>query len=152
MDLDRFDRLLLNLVQEDAGQTSERLAERVALSPSAVQRRLKRLREQGVIEREIAVVGAQHTAGSTTFIVSVQVQGERPEQLAALRAWLAACTEVQQAFYVTGETDFVLVVTAPDTRAYDALMARMVAEHPNVQRFTTQVALGIVKRGLTVPV
>jgi Lrp/AsnC family transcriptional regulator, leucine-responsive regulatory protein len=53
MELDRFDRLLLNLVQEDAGQTSERMAEQVPLSPSAIQRRLRKLREQGVITREL---------------------------------------------------------------------------------------------------
>jgi DNA-binding Lrp family transcriptional regulator len=152
MDLDRYDRQLLNLVQEDAGQTSERLAEQVALSPSAVQRRLKRLREQGVIAREIAVVDARKTGRSTSFLVAVQVENERPELMNALRHWLAGQPLVQQAFYVTGEADFVLVVTAPDTEAYDALMSRMVAENPNVRRFTTSVALGVLKRGLTVPV
>ena len=56
MELDDFDRRLLNLVQSDAGQTAERLAENVGLSPSAVQRRLRRLRETGVIVRESAIV------------------------------------------------------------------------------------------------
>ena len=63
MELDRFDRQLLNLVQEDAGQTADRLAEQVALSPSAIQRRLRRLREHGVIARDAAVV--VHNLGST---------------------------------------------------------------------------------------
>jgi Lrp/AsnC family transcriptional regulator, leucine-responsive regulatory protein len=152
MELDRFDRLLLNLVQEDAGQTSERMAEQVPLSPSAIQRRLRRLREQGVITRDIAVLDSRRVGPLTSFIVAVQVERETPELLAALRAWLAAQAQVQQAFYVTGEADFVLIVTAPDTAAFDALMSRMVADHPNVKRFTTQVALSIVKRGLTVPV
>jgi Lrp/AsnC family leucine-responsive transcriptional regulator len=53
---------------------------------------------------------------------------------------------------VTGEADFVLVVTCPDTESYDALMARMVAENSNVRRFTTNVALGMVKQGLKIPV
>ena len=53
---------------------------------------------------------------------------------------------------MTGEADFVLIITAPDTETYDALMSRMIAEHPNVKRFTTNVALSVVKRGLTVPV
>ena len=55
MTLDRFDRQLLNLVQEDSGQTAERLAEQVGLSPSAIQRRLKRLREEGVLARRFAL-------------------------------------------------------------------------------------------------
>ncbi len=152
MDLDRFDRLLLNLVQEDAGQTTERLAEQVPLSPSAIQRRLRRLRELGVITREIAVLDTRHVGPMTTFVAALQVERETPELLAELRTWLAAQAQVQQAFYVTGEADFVLIVTAPDTQAYDALMVRLVRENPNVKRFTTQVALGVVKRGLTLPV
>ena len=152
MHLDRFDRELLNLVQEDVGQTAERLAEQVALSPSAIQRRLRRLREAGVIERETAVVDPRKVGRPTFFIASVQIERERPELLVQLRSWLAAQAQVQQAFYVTGEADFVLVVTAADTESYDALMARLISENPNVKRFTTSVALGIVKRGLTVPV
>jgi len=152
MPLDRFDRQLLNLVQEDAGQTAEQLAEQVFLSPSAVQRRLRRLREQGVIVRDAAVVDPRKVGRPTFFVVSLQVERERPELLAQLRQWLAAQEHVQQAFYVTGEADFVLIITAPDTETYDALMARLVGDNPNVKRFTTNVALGVVKRGLTIPI
>lgn len=152
MELDRFDRQLLNLVQEDAGQTAERLAEQVALSPSAIQRRLRRLREAGVIARDSAIVDPRKVGRPTFFIVSLQVERERPELLTQLRKWLAAQEHIQQAFYVTGEADFVLVITAPDTETYDALMSRLVSENPNVRRFTTNVALSLVKRGLTIPI
>ena len=152
MELDRFDRQLLNLVQDDAGQTAEQLAEQVSLSPSAIQRRLRRLREQGVIVRDAAIVDPRKIGRTTFFIVALQVERERPELLAQLRSWLAAQDHIQQVFYVTGEADFILVITAPDTETYDALMSRMVGENPNVKRFTTNVALSVVKRGLTVPV
>lgn len=152
MKLDNFDRQLLNLVQADSSQTTERLAEQVALSPSAIQRRLRRLREQGVIVRETALVEPKEIGRPTFFVVSLQVERERPELLMQLRKWLEAEPRIQQAFYVTGEADFVLVVTAPDTETYDALMSRLVSENSNVSRFTTNVALGIVKRGLTIPV
>lgn len=152
MKLDRFDRQLLNLVQEDAGQTADRLAEQVALSPSAIQRRLRRMREAGVIVRETVVVDPKQVGKPTFFVVSLQVERERPELLAQLRRWLGAQDQVQQVFYVTGEADFVLVVTAPDTEDFDALMIRMVGENPNIRRFTTNVALSLVKRGLTIPV
>jgi len=152
MELDRFDRRLLNLIQEEAGQTAERLAEQLGLSPSAIQRRLRRMREQGVIVRESAVVDPKKVGSPTFFVVSLEVERERPELLAQLREWLEAQEYVQQAFYVTGETDFVLVITAPDTETYDALMSRLVGENPNVKRFTTNVALSVVKRGLTIPI
>ena len=152
MDLDRFDRQLLNLVQQDSAQTAERLAEQVGLSASAIQRRLKRMREQGVILRDIAVIDPRAVGRPTFFVVSLEIERERPELLAQLREWIGRCVEIQQAFYVTGETDYVLIVTARDTETFDALMARLVNENPNVRRFTTNVVLGVWKQGLTLPV
>jgi Lrp/AsnC family transcriptional regulator, leucine-responsive regulatory protein len=151
-DLDRFDRDLLNLVQEDSGQTAESLAAQVALSPSAIQRRLRRMREEGVIAREVAVVDAAKVGRPTFFIASLQLEQERPEHLNQLGAWLQAQPAVQQAFYVTGQADFVLVLTASDTSSYEAFMSRMMTEHPNVKRYTTSVALNVVKRGLAIPI
>lgn len=151
-DLDRFDRQLLNLVQQDAALTAEQLAEQVSLSPSAIQRRLKRLREQGVIARQVAVLDPARVGRAMSFIASLQVESERADRMAALRAWIAAEPHVQQAFYVTGEADFILVVTAADAETYEALMARLLADNPNVRRYTTSVAMNVLKRGLALPV
>jgi DNA-binding Lrp family transcriptional regulator len=150
MELDLFDRRLLALVQENAGLTAEQLAEQVPLSISAIQRRIRRMREQGVILKDIAVCDPKKLGRPTFFIVSLQVERERPELLAELKRWLSAEQQVQQVYYVTGEADFVLVVTAPDTESYDDLMSRLVARNANVRRFTTNVALGVVKRGLAI--
>jgi Lrp/AsnC family leucine-responsive transcriptional regulator len=152
MDLDRFDRQLLNLVQADSGQTAERLAEQVELSPSAIQRRLRRMREEGVIVRDCAVVDPAVVGKPDFFVVALQVERERAELLAQLRKWLTAEPHVQQVFYVTGDADFILIVSCPDTQAYDALMSRMVQENPNIKRFTTSLALGILKRGLQISI
>lgn len=153
MELDRFDRRLLNLLQQDAGQTAERLAEQVGLSASAVQRRLRRLRKEGVIVGDTAIVDPKKVATTTTFFVaSLQVERERPELLAQFRAWIAAQAYIQQAYYVTGDADFVLVITAADTESYDAFMSRLVNENPNVKRFTTNVVLSTAKRGLVIPI
>ena len=152
MDLDDFDRRLLNLVQQDAGQTAEQLSEAVPLSPSAIQRRLRRMREGGVIERDISVVDPRKVGRPTFFIVALEVERERPELLIELKQWLSAEEHIQQVFYVTGEADFILVVTAPDIESYDALMSRLVSSNPNVRRFTTNIALGVVKRGLKIAI
>jgi DNA-binding Lrp family transcriptional regulator len=152
MELDRFDRQLLNLVQQDSSRTAEQLAELVELSPSAIQRRLRRLRDEGVIVRESAIVDPRIVGKPTFFVAALEVERERPELLAQLRKWLSVEASVQQAFYVTGAADFILVVTAPDTESYDVFMSRMLAENPNVRRFTTHVALGVVKQGLAIPV
>jgi Lrp/AsnC family leucine-responsive transcriptional regulator len=152
MELDQYDRELLRLVQEDSGQTAERMAELLPLSASAIQRRLRKLREEGVITRYAAILDPAKVGKPTHFVVAVQVERERPELLAHFRDWLATQVHVQQAFYVTGEADFVLIITAPDTQTYDALMSRMIGDNPNVKRFTTNVTLSVVKTGLNIPI
>jgi len=152
MTLDRFDRQLLNLVQVDATRTADQLSELVALSPSAIQRRLRRMKDDGVIVGEVAIIDPRHVGRPTFFIVSLQVERERPELLARLRGWLADHDAIQQVFYVTGEADFILVIAARDTEAFELLMAALMADNANVRRFTTNVALGVPKRSLFVPV
>lgn len=151
MELDTYDRQLLNLVQVDAGRTADELAGQVGLSASAIQRRLRRLRDEGVIQRDIAVVAPDLVGKPTFFVVALAVERERPEMLQALRKWLAEQAQIQQAYYITGEADFTLIVMAPDTEAFDQFMTRLMAENRNVKRFTTSVVLSLVKRELAIP-
>jgi Lrp/AsnC family leucine-responsive transcriptional regulator len=149
--MDSYDRQIVAALQEDADRTADQLSESVALSPSAIQRRIRRLKENGVIQRIVAVANPRSLGAPTFFIVSLQVERERPELLAQLRRWLASEPQVQQAYYVTGESDFILVATAPDMESFEALMSRLMTENANVRRFTTNVTLGLVKRGLSIP-
>ena len=151
-DLDRFDRKLLAIVQHENDLTADVLAERVGLSASAVLRRLKRLRQDGVILANLAVVDPARVGKPAFFIVALEIERERPELIGRLRQWMTADQCIQEIFYVTGTADFILVVTAPDIEAYDAFMSRLVAENPNVRRFTTNVALGVGKRSLAIPI
>lgn len=150
-DLDRIDRKLLQLVQENARLPAEKIGAAIGLSPSAVQRRLARLRDSGVITAEIAVLDAKAAGFPLTMIVDIEVERERPELLAAFKRWIAREGAIQEAWYVTGDSDFVLVVAARDVEDYDALMQRLVSENPNIRRFRTRVTLGTLKRGATVP-
>ena len=150
--LDRLDRKLLAELQEDASLTSDRLADRVGLSASAVHRRVRRLEKAGVIERRIAVVDPLKVGRGALFIVGVEVERERPELVQRLRAWIHGEPAIQQAHYVTGSADYVLLVTARDIAEFDGLMSELMAANPNVRRFTTNVVMSTIKRGLFVPI
>lgn len=150
-ELDKFDRAILAMLQFDARRSAESIGAEVGLSASAVQRRLARLREEAVITAEVAVVDPRSVGRPLTVLVDVEVEREHPELLAPLKRWIEAEPAIQQAWYVTGEGDYVLVVTAGDIEEYEALMKRMVSGNPNVRRYRTRVALGTLKRGLAVP-
>lgn len=149
--LDRTDRQLLDLLQEDAGQSLERLASRVSLSAPAVQRRIRRLRQAGVIAREVTLVEPAAVGLPMTFIVTVELERERADQIDGFRRKAAAEPLVQQCYYVTGEGDFVLVVLARDMDDFEALTRRLLFDDPNVRRFRTSVVMGRPLRGTAVP-
>lgn len=143
---------MLAELQRNAVQTSDKLAERVGLSPSAIHRRVRRLEATGVIEKRVAIVDPAKVGRGALFLVGLEVERERPELVQSLRGWIKSQSSVQQAYYVTGVADYVLLVTARDITAFDELMSEMMAANPNVRRFTTNVVMSTVKRGLSVPV
>lgn len=109
------------------------------------------MREDGVIQAQVAVVDAKKVGLPLTFVLSVEIEKERKELLAQLKRWLSREEAVQQAFYVTGSADLFLIVLAKDVEAYDAITQRMVEDNPNIRRITTSVTLQTYKSGLYVP-
>ncbi len=150
--LDQADRILLDQLQTDATQGIDALAHACGLSVASVQRRLKRLRASGVIAREVAQLEPAAVGLSMTFVIMVELERERREQLAAFRAAIRDEPQVQQAYYVTGESDFALVCVARDMADFEALTHRLFFENGNVRRFRTSVVMERTKVGLTVPV
>lgn len=150
--LDDYDRKLLAEVQKDARIAQNELGERVNLSAAAVNRRLKRLADEGVIERYAAVVAPQAAGYPLVIVVTVEIEREQAHLLDAMKRAFAACPQVQQCYYVAGEWDFVLVMTVRDMAQYNALTEQLFFGNNNVRRFKTLVAMDRVKAGLDVPV
>lgn len=150
-ELDKIDRRILAVLQKDARRPAELIGTDVGLSSSAVQRRIARMREEGVILAEVAVLDPKRVGRPLTMIVDVEVERERPELLASLKQWISAEPCIQEAWYVTGAGDYVLIVVARDVEDFEALMQRLVTDNANVRRFQTRVALSTLKRGMLVP-
>lgn len=151
MELDKLDRRILAILQKDARRPAELMGADVGLSASAVQRRIARMREEAVITAEVALVDPKQAGRPLTMIVDVEVERERPELLASLKQWIATEPCIQEAWYVTGAGDYVLIVVARNVDDFEALMQRLVADNANVRRFQTRVALSTLKRGMFVP-
>lgn len=149
--IDSIDRHLLDALQRDARVKMEVLAEEVGLSASAVQRRVARLREAGVIAGECVVLDAKAAGSPVTVIVELMLERERSALIEGLKRWLVAAEEVQSAWGVTGETDFVLVVTAADLESYERFARRMMDENEVIREFRTSIALNKLKHSLFVP-
>ena len=147
-DLDALDLKLLASRQRDARGSAEQLGEDIGLSAAAVHRRLKRLRDSGVIAAEVAIVAPRAVGLAVTCIVTVDVDREGLQDLDRFSARMRACPQVQQCWYVTGQADYVLVVVVEDMEAYEAFTREHLLSDANVRSFTTHVVLEPVKTGL----
>ena len=144
-ELDRFDRRILAIVQEN-NQTPHRvIGDQVGLSAPAVTRRLKRLRSSGVISRDVSVVHGAALGRPLVIIVQVASDSEQPEQLDAMRTAFEQCPQIQSCYYVTGETDFILIFNVRDMAEYEQLTRELFLGSSNVKRFTTYVSMDTVK-------
>ena len=151
-DIDPADRKLLSLLQADSGLAINTLADETRLSPASVQRRLRRLRERGVIVREVAVIDPAAVGLGMSFVVMVELERDRLDQLDAFRRKALREPYVQQCYYVTGEADFVLVCVTRDMVEFEELTRRLFFGDENVRRFRTSVVMGRTKVGLTLPI
>jgi DNA-binding Lrp family transcriptional regulator len=150
--LDRLDLKILRQYQDNTRQPAERIATAVGLSTAAVQRRLRRMRETGVIEAEVAKIAPAKVGVPITCIVGVELVRETANGLQRFIAKMARFKQVQQCYYVTGRMDFMLVVLARDMQAYDQFMRKALLDDPNVRSYETHVVLTSAKTGTSVPV
>jgi DNA-binding Lrp family transcriptional regulator len=149
--LDQFDIAILKILQEDNTTPQRVIGEAVNLSAPAVQRRIKRMEQSGVIRQNSALLDPAKVGQPITIFVEVEVDNERADLIDALKQSFAGAPEVQQCYYVTGEADFVLVVLVPDMAHYERLTRRLFFDSGNVKKFKTFIAMDNVKSTLTVP-
>ncbi|WP_027132942.1 Lrp/AsnC family transcriptional regulator [Geminicoccus roseus] len=145
--LDRFDHALLEQVQFDNQMPARRLAERVGLSESAVLRRLRRLRQEGVIVSDVSIVHPSVLGLPLTVHVLVSLEWEGLAELDSFTRELRARPEVRQAWYVTGEADFILRLQLAGMEAYEGFVREVFHDNRNVRAFRTLVAIRQVKGG-----
>ena len=150
--LDNFDRKILAILQKDNLTPQRTIGEAIGLSAPAVQRRIKRMTQDGVIQANVAVIDPAAVGQSITIFVEVEVISETAEQIEAAKREFTSTEEIQQCYYVTGEADFVLVIVVPSMAHYEALTRHLFFGNNNVKRFRTFVAMDRVKAGLSIDV
>lgn len=145
IDLDAVDRRILDRLQRDNLATNQDLAEAVGISPPACLRRVRRLRQAGVIQADVSVLDPRYAGRHMTALLEVTMERDRIDMIDNFKRAALAEPDVLQCYFVTGDPDFVLVVQVPDVAAYEAFTRRFLYSNPDVAKFRTMVVLGRVK-------
>jgi len=149
--LDNLDIQLLELMQANNLQTADQLAERVGLSSSAIARRLRRLRSQGAIAADVAILSEAAAGQPLSAVVHIQLERHAPQEGDRLRRRLVASPQVQLVLDIAGSFDIMLLVVAANMDAYNRFADETLAEHPAVRRFESSFVKKRVKATLAVP-
>jgi Lrp/AsnC family transcriptional regulator, leucine-responsive regulatory protein len=148
--IDELDKKLLRLLQENNRLTADELGGIVNLSASAVQRRLKRLRDERVIEADVSIISPAAADIGITCIVDIVLEVGSSKAIDKFKTSMQKCSEVMQCYYVTGTYDFVLIVNMKDMSAYETFSKKYLMDNPNVKHFYTHVVMDRVKVGYAI--
>jgi Lrp/AsnC family transcriptional regulator, leucine-responsive regulatory protein len=151
MDLDDIDLRLLDLLQADAARSNQDLAAAAAVSPATALRRVRRLVDGGVIERQIAIVSAAATGVGLVAMIEVTLDRQGAEHLDAFEALAVAESAVQQCYRVSPGPDFMLVARVADMDGYHALAQALFTQHANVRNVKAFFAVKRAKFDPRVP-
>lgn len=151
MEIDQFDREILKLLQDNNRLTSEAISEHVGLSPTACQRRIKKLRESGIIRSEIAILDPKLIGNYITLIVQVSLGRGGVSVVETFKKEALSHPQVQQCYMITGEYDMALIIVAKDMEDYQKGTQKILYANPIVQKFHTAVVMETFKAGLKVP-
>jgi len=144
--LDRFDLTLLNLVQRDDSQTADQLAASAALSPSAIARRLRRLRAEGWIARTIALLTDKLTEHRLRALVFIELAEHADlKGKAALEARLRSEHHVQFCYETTGGCDLLALIDCVSMAEFNAFCDAVLLADPTVRRYETSFVKREVK-------
>lgn len=133
MKLDAIDQRLLDLLQQDASVSNLTLAQRAGISAATALRRVRHLRQAGIIERVMALVSPQAVAAGVNVLVEVTLDRQGAEHLQRFESHVVSDPAVQQCYRVSPGPDFVLVLWAQDMGAYQAVADRLLTQQANVR-------------------
>ena len=151
-ELDQTDRRILNILQDDGGISNVELARRVGLAPATTLERVRKLRQQEIIDRTVALVDPAKVGKSTLAYVQVSLTQHGAERVEAFRRAVEKLPQVMECYHISGDSDFLLKIVAQDIGAYESFLLHEFSGIPGVARIHTSFVLSTVKHRTQVPI
>ena len=148
--LDRYDRQIVSQLQTDAEITAAQLAERIGLSTNACWRRIKRLHEEGIIRRQVALLDEHKLGLKVTVFVSVKTNQHTDEWLTTFAEGVKALPEVVEFYRMSGDIDYLLKIVVKDIEDYDRVYKKLISVAP-MHDVSSSFAMERIKSSTALP-
>ena len=150
MSMNATDRKIVALLQEDASRSLADVAESVHLSPAACWRRVQKLKEEGVIRRQVVLCDAQKLNVGVTVFVMIRTNQHNPAWLERFAHGVSQIPEVVEFYRMSGEIDYMLRVVVPDIQGYDRVYKKLI-EIADLADVSSTFAMGQIKYTTALP-
>ena len=145
MHLDKINRKILSILQQEARITNQQLAERVGLSPSSCLNRVKKLEEQQLIGPYLGILRMEKLCRSVTVIVTVSLKDQSTDSFRAFEKAASDIPEVVECYTVSGTFDFFMRIGAPDMLRYNQINDQLLDINPGMVNLSSHVVLNTDK-------
>ena len=152
IDLDQTDRRILRLLQTEPGIRATEVGERIGLSQSACWRRIQRLRDEGVIKDQPAILDREKVGLSTMVFAQVKLTSHGRTNITDFADAVRRYPEVLDCYVVLGNVDFLLRIVAEDIKDYERFMYEKLSQLPGVQEVNSSIALSEIKHTTVLPI
>ena len=149
--MDRYDKQILALLQDDGRISNKQLAERVSLSESACLRRVRALEDSGTIQRYVAMLSQDRVGVSGDVLVHIGLHREEQSELAAFEEAVRQIPEVMECYLMTGEFDYLLRVVVADMADFERIHKESLTRLPGVARVNSSFGIRTVQRKTELP-
>ena len=145
-ELDRLDRAILRLLVDDASLSLAEVAEKVGLTPTPCWKRIRRMEQDGIILRRVALLDPAKIGVPVSVFVAVETSDHSSQWLERFAAVVAGLPEIVDAWRMSGDVDYLLHVVVADIAAYDEFYRRLIAAVP-LRNVTSRFAMERLKAG-----
>lgn len=152
IDIDQTDRRILGLLQTSPGIKATEIGERIGLSQSACWRRIQRLRDEGVIKDQPAILDREKVGLSTMVFAHVKLTSHGRSNLTDFAEAVRQYPEVLDCYVVLGNVDFLLRIVTEDIKDYERFMYEKLSQLPGVQEVNSSIALSEIKHTTVLPI
>lgn len=150
--LDRIDRQILALLQADASQPIQRIAEQVGLSVNPCWRRIRQMESAGVIQGRVAVVNPEKVGLGLTVYVRVKTREHSADWARRLNEVIAAMPEILECHRIGGDVDYLLKVVVADMAGYDRIYKELIGRLPSLADVSALFAMERLKSATALPI
>lgn len=149
--LDRIDRRILGLLQNDASLSTAEVAETVGLSTTPCWRRIQNLERSGYLGRRVALLDRERLNVGVDVFVSIRAGQHTADWLEHFARAISALPEVMEFYRMSGDVDYLMRVVVPDIAAYDAFYKRLIAAVDNIADVSSSFAMQRIKYTTELP-